>query len=175
MSKECVLDPSSARHRALKRLIAGHHDIQEAWYSAKLIAEEKDIDDGLFYSLNCASVICYARPFVPARGFPSFPNKYGRFESRGQSLLHHDVINFRNKLMAHSDADVVKITLEGRGVLFSQEHGKLVGRPHKYKYQVETQMLSRSSFPLFQKLCEFQKDRIGRDIEQEIKTLFPNA
>jgi hypothetical protein len=71
----------------------------------------------LLQSLTTALVIAYARPFTMSRGNAAFadrtvPGALLRVFSSSERQFHNQLIEIRNKEVAHSDADVTKVTLE---------------------------------------------------------------
>lgn len=54
-------------------------------------------------------IVSYARPFTPGRGGPAFPKKLIEFDAIDW-VLHADLIDRRNKVHAHSDLELWRVT-----------------------------------------------------------------
>lgn len=71
----------------------------------------------LLQSLTTALVVAYCRPFIMSRGSPGFadrtvPGSLLRVFTSNERAFHNQLIEIRNREVAHSDADVTEVTLE---------------------------------------------------------------
>lgn len=94
------------------RLFYSQRDLQFALSAFNFLLE---VDEAQAYGVvelrrfRCfldAGVIAYARPFTQTKGVPLLSFKQiGVKATRGQATLHGDLMNYRHKVVAHSDLD----------------------------------------------------------------------
>lgn len=174
MSGPIELDATNPRHRALKRLILGRKDIESALAAINYIIDNvKGLQDPMFDPLNCAAVICYARPFIGRRECPSLPNKFCQFSDSKLQRLHTDVIGLRNAFFAHRDVNENKVSIIPKGTQISWADGKGRGVVISHGDYTQSRCLTLASFPLFRALCTFQSERLREHITREKTALFP--
>ena len=70
----------------------------------------------LLAGLTSALVVAYSRPFVHSRGNKEFADRtlsgaLLRIYTRGERSLHEHIISRRNKAIAHSDSDILELSL----------------------------------------------------------------
>lgn len=102
----------------LTRLMISTQDFQQALSAATFLLEE--VDDGERYTLaemrrfrgyETAMVVAYARPFSMAKGEIG-PLKWkgtGLSMTEAERSLHRKLINYRNTVYGHSDAEFVEM------------------------------------------------------------------
>ncbi len=82
---------------------------------------------GLLMALTTALVVSYARPFVNSRGQSevaekAVPGTLLRILTSGERELHEALLDIRNKEVAHSDAEILEISItlyeDGDGAIF---------------------------------------------------------
>jgi hypothetical protein len=78
----------------------------------------------LLQSLTTALVVAYTRPFVMSRGNPAVadrtvPGSLLRVYTADERAFHEILVTMRNREVAHSDADLLQISLE----VFPEGHG----------------------------------------------------
>jgi hypothetical protein len=109
--------------RLYRRLYLARIDLDEAKATvAELLARRLPLPrskppSALLMSLTTALVVAYARPFANSRGVSdvadkSVPGALLRVLSSGERHLHDALLDIRNKEMAHSDADILEISIK---------------------------------------------------------------
>lgn len=112
------LDP---RMPELYRLIVARSDILAAHTVASYAADEvSDIRHPLWIPLQEVSIVSYARPFTANRPYGPLPSEWGLFDNPREQTLHDDLIESRNRLVAHSDAGMRKVTVIPPGFEFTR-------------------------------------------------------
>src|SRR2546428_6705031 len=112
-----VLTPGHTRARSevkkdLYRLAAARSDVTGALRSAELmLARVSEMGDPLYFPLWHATVVAYARPFTRNKPHGSLPARWGRFEDEILQRTHDSLLHDRDKLVAHSDADVRRVNV----------------------------------------------------------------
>jgi hypothetical protein len=116
------------------RLIYSQRDFQLSLSALDFFSE---LDEGGRFSkvelrrFRCyqdMAVISYCRPFTSSPGLPLFSlKKIGIRPNKDQAALHSRVQTYRNKIVAHSDADLMRIGFHVFGV--GDEH-RQINMPH---------------------------------------------
>ncbi|MDD2467223.1 MAG: hypothetical protein PHI97_24820 [Desulfobulbus sp.] len=110
-----IPDHLQGRMRQYRRLLLSYGDFKHAKLVAEYILSNHLHDQYpgaahiILPALNCSMVIAYSRPFSGNSGHgplaaPDLPGRYVRLLSPEERLIHHIVINDRNKYLAHTDA-----------------------------------------------------------------------
>jgi len=168
------LDPNNPQHRALRRLILARSDIEAAQAAAvHVIDHVSSTEHPLFQPLTCATVICYARPFVRTKLYPGLPDKYESFANRHMRTMHDTIIDFRNIFVAHRDSQLNRVTLIPKGSKVSFSGGKSEMKLTSHGEWVRGGRLPLACFPLLRDLCGYQVARLREDIASEKERLFP--
>ncbi len=84
--------------------------------------------------------------------------------------MHSVILDYRNRYVAHSDADFNKVMLIPKGAVVSWSKGK--GTVISVGDLIRTRHLGLRTFPPFKELCAFQLRRIDADIREEKVRLF---
>jgi len=96
----------------LYQLIVGMSDIRAAQTTAEYaVTVVNDIKSPLWFPLLEAVVVSYARPFTANRPYGPLPKRWANFADPGQQKLHDDLVETRNKAVAHSDAAVRRVMI----------------------------------------------------------------
>ena len=108
--------------RLYRRFWLARIDLQEAKSIGGELLERKiplprsKLPSGLLLGLNTALVVSYSRPFVGSRGASvaerAVPGSLLRVLTARERDFHEGVIETRNKEVAHSDADILELTIE---------------------------------------------------------------
>lgn len=109
--------------RLYRRLYIARTDLEEAraiveeMLRVKIPLPRKAPPTMLLTSLTTALVVAYARPFVQSRGNTDIaertvPGSILRVLSSNQRALHDHLIEVRHREVAHSDADILEISLK---------------------------------------------------------------
>ena len=168
------LDEQDPKHRGFSRLAIAQRDIGEAQGAIQLIGEHNAAQgSGLYERLVSAAVVAYARPFISTRQYPGIPPKFRRFENPGYQAFHDELIAFRNKFVAHCDANEVKVQIMPKGTQFRRADGA-VFTVARHGTSVSTRWFRPAGLRPFEELCSFQLDRLSREIAMLSKRLFPS-
>ncbi|MGA7750292.1 MAG: hypothetical protein WCA63_09105 [Gallionella sp.] len=111
------------RLRLYRRLWLSRIDLQEAKATieeiikANLPFPRRKEPSALLIAFTTALVVSYARPFVNSRGQSAVaektvPGSLLRVLTSSERALHDALVDMRNREVAHSDADVLEISLE---------------------------------------------------------------
>lgn len=113
----------------LKRLILSYADFKHAKLaSSRILTEElhdKYPSDSyvILEALSCSMIVAYCRPFSGNdRSVPDLPGRLLKCLNADERNIHDQVIYDRNKLLAHSDADALRVEpvmwhLDGRAMV----------------------------------------------------------
>ena len=119
--------------RLYRRLYIARIDLEEARATAedllaRRIAVPRSRPPGaLLMAMNTALVVSYARPFVQSRGDSNVAEKAVpgillRSLTAREREMHEALVTMRNKEVAHSDADILEMSLDvfegGDGAIF---------------------------------------------------------
>src|SRR5450830_325797 len=116
--------------RLYRRLWLSRIDLEEANASIDEILTRnlpyprRKAPSPILQALTTALVVAYARPFVNSRGQSlaaerTVPGSLLRVLSSRERALHDELVDIRNREVAHSDADILEISIE----LFSDGDG----------------------------------------------------
>jgi hypothetical protein len=111
-------DVARDRKRDLYRAALARSDVQAALQASEALIEARpDPLTPLFWALQSAVVICYARPFVKVRGdsVGVLPKRLSRLDDPEQKALHQMVLDLRRQTVAHSDPNVRKVFITPKG------------------------------------------------------------
>lgn len=108
--------------RLYRRLLLARIDLEEAKAALVELLERKiplprrALPSPLLLSLTTALVVAYARPFIHSRGASSIaekavPGVILKPLTSKQRELHEALLELRNKEIAHSDADILDISV----------------------------------------------------------------
>jgi hypothetical protein len=156
------LDSENPEHQRLKRIILARHDIRAALHVAKHLLDLRilNVRDPILDALRCALVVCYTRPFIHTRKYPGIPKEYARFPREDLKTTHLQVIDFRNKFVAHRDQACNSVVLAP------------LGFDGKFTTSVGFSLFN--DFRPIKTLCEFQFSRMGKDIRRALTELSHN-
>lgn len=125
MGENMASPEETAAWNKLNRVLLSTRDFQQALSAATFLYEDMDEARGLvaMRRLRCYEtnmVVAYARPFSQAHG-PVSRLKLGDLSvelSDEQQALHARLIEQRNRLYAHSDAEVVPMSVDVMNTIF---------------------------------------------------------
>lgn len=158
----------SPQEKALYRLILARSDLESARTTCEYaISEGVDITNPLWMPLHDAALIAYARPFTANEPFGSLPNRWGKFEDDTLQTLHDELLDLRNKTIAHSDGAIRKVIVIPAGVP-SLPHPEGANRP---TVAVRNVMRAPTLFPDLKSLCLNLGLRIHETVEAELESL----
>lgn len=173
-------DEQFGKLRLFNRILISYNDFKQAGGIAELLLEGDLYKNyprenrQLVIALNMAAIIAYARPFVDSKGklaHNRLSGKVLRILNEGERKVHNVVLEDRNTMMAHSDADAnisIPLVLEmnGRKLLIPKN-----ASPYAVPLLPEAmKMLSEISFKL-QEHCF----ALRREMESELLEFLPKA
>lgn len=109
-----LTDEQFGKLRLFNRILISYNDFKQAHEIATLLVDGNFYRDyprenrHLVLALNMAAVVSYARPFLDSGGelaHNRLPGRILRKLTAEEMALHQTVIEDRNTMMAHSDAD----------------------------------------------------------------------
>lgn len=157
--------------RLYRRLWLSRIDLEEAKdIVSELLARKLPLPrskpmTGLLLALNTALVVTYARPFVSSRGTSvaerAVPGSLLRVLTSQEREFHEELIQMRNKEIAHTDADYLDLTIE----VFPEGDGGI--------FLATRQPLRRSALRVLHRMIE----KLERSIEarsEELRARLPH-
>jgi len=173
-------DTSFGKLRLFNRILISYNDFKQAHEIATLLLDGNLYENyprenrHLVIALNMAAIVAYARPFLDSRGelaHNRLPGKVLKILSTDEMEVHEAVLEDRNTMMAHSDADAnISIPL-----IMETENGKIVIPKNASAYSTpllpsSMQILSDMSFKLREHCFELR-----RQMEPELIEFLPLA
>ena len=161
------------KYDLLKCILISFQDFLRASWNASYIIDNKihklkPVDNSyLLLSLYESMVISYSRPFLNNKGITNLPNSFTRELNKEERKLHNDIITTRNKVVAHSDDEIIKM------------------KPHfSYLNGVKILIPLSSSFGAYKleptkkflKLAQKQSDRCSQyreELENDLRDIMP--
>jgi hypothetical protein len=111
--------PSDWERRQAFRLASAVTDIHAARETALLAdANVRDLSSRLWRPLHDAIVVSYARPFTQNNVHGSLPKRFATFDDRLRQRLHDDILELRDRQVAHSDGDMRQVVIIPAGVSY---------------------------------------------------------
>lgn len=103
------------------RLIQVHHDVQEAISAITFFMDVPDkvseIERRRFRCYHDMMAVSYWRPFSSSKGLPKLSfEKIGLKPNSGEKALHKRLGEYRNKLVAHTDADRMRVQVKAKRI-----------------------------------------------------------
>lgn len=107
-------DQSYRKFKLFNRILISYNDFKQAHEIASLLIEGNLYENypkenrHLVIALNMAAIVAYARPFLDSRGnlaHNRLPGKVLKILNEDERAVHETVLEDRNTMMAHSDAD----------------------------------------------------------------------
>lgn len=108
--------PRSKVKREAYKLVVATSDVISALEACRALrALPGGLRDPLYAPLSCAMIVCYARPFSDNRPHGPLPARWSRFADTVQRDVHDDLVEARNQIIAHSDANARVVHICGPG------------------------------------------------------------
>ena len=107
-------DKSYGKLKLFNRILISYNDFKQAHEIESLLIEGNLYENypsenrHLVIALNMAAIVAYSRPFIDSKGelaHNRLPGKVLRVLNRKEREVHETVLEDRNTMMAHSDAD----------------------------------------------------------------------
>jgi hypothetical protein len=106
----------NGKMRQYKRILISYADFKHAKLASSYIIREKlhekypEESYVLLEALNCSMIMAYCRPFSGnSKVAPDLPRRLLKVLNDKEIEIHNTVLNDRNKVLAHSDADQLNI------------------------------------------------------------------
>lgn len=133
----------------LYKLVVARSDFMEALFAARyVIANVHDPGDELWFPLQDAIVVSYARPFTGNRPLGPLAPEWSVFDDPELQRLHEDLVELRHKTIAHSDAVIRRVLIVPPGVKLGAAPTSASGG-----VAVSTSKLPLGRFPEIERLC----------------------
>lgn len=157
--------------RLYRRLWLSRVDLEEAKATIDEILRSKipfprsKPPNALLMALTTALVVSYARPFINSRGQSAVaertvPGSLLRVLTSHERMLHDELLEIRNREVAHSDADILELSLK----LYSDGEGAILRTARDPIRRVELRAIRRMI------------EKVEREIEncyEDLRTLLP--
>ncbi len=106
--------------RQYKRILLSYADFKHARMISAYILASQFYEQGhpegytLHEALNCSMILAYCRPFSGNKastdtGIPNLPNRVLKVLNIDERSMHDSVMHDRNKVLAHSDDEVLQV------------------------------------------------------------------
>ena len=149
---------SDPKQRELASLILAESDFKEALGHVNCVLRNDVLTtDERLDAFRAAAIIAYVRPFKKNQGYQRLPASYEEFAEGAFKKLHGELVDLRDKCIAHSDSDMNRVVRDRDPSTWK------LGRPHPITFA-----LHREGFDLFRGLCQEQLDRLKKDIETRL-------
>ena len=150
----------SPKYLDFKRVAIAHRDIQEAANGATFLIENnikpaEAMYQVVFFGLTCS----YAKPFTVNAGLGSASKKWYRFEDKSLQAYHEELLNYRNKLVAHSDSEMTQVGVLMDEIELTVEDEKHI--THGPMLLVSSQLPPDGKIEKYLTLFEFQEARMS--------------
>lgn len=134
---------------ALYKFVVARSDFTEALFATRyVIANVHDPRDELWFPLQAAIVVSYARPFTGNRPLGPLAPEWSVFDDPELQSLHDDLIELRHKTIAHSDAVIRRVLIVPPGVKLGPAPTSVGGG-----VAVSTSKLPLARFSEIERLC----------------------
>lgn len=157
------------RKKQLYKLIVAQSDILAAATACNLFIDTVDhLGHPLYYPLFCSMVVCYGRPFSDNKPFGPLPKTWRYFSDKRLQALHDDLLNARNKIIAHSDLKERQVAIFPPGVKF----GSSLNESGEIAFGISSYYFPIKNFTYFRALFADLGPRLMAEIEKELSSLY---
>lgn len=137
------------------KLAVAHADVESALAGFRQIAERNlDFSDPMFRTLVFGSVVSYAKPFVGNKMYGKLSSHWEKFPTASHRRAHKELVDLRNKLVAHNDWEDVKVIMIPPGSQFIVEGRETIEADEMW-FAVKTPGVHESRIKEYVALCEF--------------------
>lgn len=114
--------PRSTRKQALYKIAVAVSDVGAALEACRML---RTLPGGmnnfrLYDALSCAMIVCYARPFKRSKPLGKLPDEWTKFSRSDFQDAHDDLIDARDRFIAHSDMSIRQVSICGPGTRAGQ-------------------------------------------------------
>lgn len=104
------------KKKELYKLAVARSDVTAALDTCDLLLPRvKTLRDTLYFPLQNAIIVCYARPFTQNKPFGPLSNKWQKFSTKRLQETHELLLTLRDKTIAHSDLKIRKVFIHPPG------------------------------------------------------------
>lgn len=161
--------PKGHSKKELYKLAVARSDITAALEISNLVLREvKSLGDDLYYPLLNALIVCYSRPFSPNKPLGSLKKKWHKFNNPDFQEIHEEILELRDKVVAHSDLEVRRVHIYPRGTPLP-ELGK--GMKSGGSLSVSSYYLPLEMFPVIRDACFDLGTRLNNEVERALSLL----
>lgn len=157
------------KKRNLYRLAIARSDVAAAMAGCRhLIDVRIEAGHPLYWTLHNGIVISYCRPFTRNKPYGPLPAKYSTFDDPELRELHSELLDLRDKCVAHSDYDRRKVFIVPHGAALFD-----TGRAAKgLGTAVQNWALPLAKWEDVHSLCMELGSSISVDAETELQMLY---
>ncbi len=135
-----------------------------------MIEKVAAMGDDLYYPLFVTIVICYARPFARNNEYGSLGKKWERFPNKVLTGMHKQLLDARNRFVAHSDANARQTEIVPAGCAYpgtNRIQGKATCAVGRFAIPLE-------NFPLAKMNCQYLISNLNSRIDALLDDIVPS-
>lgn len=167
------MQKSERLKREFVRLVMASNDISAAREGFLHIVENNyTFDDAITRALLAGAIVSYAKPFIGNSDYGSLQGKIIKFENQEFIKIHQQLINSRNKVIAHNDKDHVKILMFPPGATFQVNNESVI--LDEMSYAVTYSSITYENIEICLKLCSYIEAGLLERIVKIKDILFDN-
>jgi hypothetical protein len=156
--------------KELHKLAVARFDILEAQNACQtMIDKVHNMGDDFYYPLFVTVVICYARPFTQNNIYGRLGSKWEQFPHQIFTDMHKQLLEARNKFVAHSDANARETSIIPQGYTYPGS-GRLVSKP---TCAVGRFAIPIENFPIAKRNCQNLISGLNYRIEELLNEIVP--
>lgn len=156
--------------RELHKLSVARFDIFQAQLACDMmIGKVAHMGDDLYYPLFVTIVICYARPFTQNNVYGRLGNKWERFPNKVLTDMHIQLLDARDKFVAHSDANARKTEIIPPGYSYPGT-GRII---NEATCAVGKFAIHLENFPIAKMNCQHLISGLNSRIDELIAEIVP--
>jgi len=156
----------------LYKVTIANSDVSSALFTTRLFLKTvKSMKSDGFMPLQDSIVVAYARPFTSNKPYGPLDKKWGLFNISGMQNLHDQIIEYRHKLVAHSDKKYRTVQIIPKGT------AKVPVGPSNVEtaIQLSTTKFTMDTFTKIEKLCLNLGGRLNQEMFRMIEKLYSNG
>ncbi len=158
------------KKKELYKLLVARSDILAAHTTCDyFLANVKDMKHQLYFPLQSAIIVSYGRPFSDNKPLGPLKNKWGKFQDQQLQKMHNDLLELRNKMIAHSDHEHRKAHIIPKGASHP-----VLGKIKRLSASVSSKALPIERFQIIRRLCFDLNTRLNQEADKQLEELFEN-
>jgi hypothetical protein len=131
----------STQKQALYQIVVAVSDVGSALEACRMLRTLPGgiKDFRLYDALSCAMIVCYARPFKKSKPLGRLPDEWSKFARSEFQDAHDDLVDARDRFIAHSDMTIRQVSICGPGTRAGQTELFLGRDPGDIGVSISTQ------------------------------------